>query len=113
MNLRLYWPTHEALDAPGRPTRCARNAKGPIASGDGRPLPPVQAAVRFTPTRPAFRRPSTTGFTLFRLFRGRIPFLEAAYLEDLDSECLEPGEKAIQRRLIPQGTVQDGFDRFH
>ena len=39
--------------------------------------------------------------------------MEAAYLEDLDSKCLEPGEKAIQGRLIPQGTVQDGFDRFH
>ena len=47
------------------------------------------------------------------LCRGRIPVLEASYLQDLDAECLEPGEKPVQGRLILNGTVQDGFDRLH
>jgi hypothetical protein len=45
--------------------------------------------------------------------RGRIPVLKASYLQHLDAECLEPGEKPIQGRLILNGTVQDGFDRLH
>ena len=56
------------------------------------------------------RRSSTTRFTLGR---GRIPVLEASYLQDLDAEGLEPGEKPVQGRLILNGTVQDGFDRLH
>jgi hypothetical protein len=44
---------------------------------------------------------------------GRIPVLEASYLQDLDAECLEPGEEPIQGGLIPQGAVQDGFDRLY
>lgn len=51
--------------------------------------------------------------TRFMLCRGRIPVLEASYLQDLDAECLKPGEKPVQGRLILNGTVQDGFDRLH
>jgi hypothetical protein len=47
------------------------------------------------------------------LCRGRIPVLKASYLQDLDAEGLEPGEKPVQGRLILNGTVQDGFDRLH
>jgi hypothetical protein len=47
------------------------------------------------------------------LARGRIPVLEAPYLQDLDAERLKPGEQPIQGGLITQGAVQDGFDRLH
>ena len=44
---------------------------------------------------------------------GRIPVVEASYLQDLDAEGLEPGEKPVQVRLIPEGAVHDGLDRLH
>ncbi len=39
--------------------------------------------------------------------------MEAAYLHDLHAECLEPGQEPVQGSLIPEGAVQDRFDRFH
>ena len=45
--------------------------------------------------------------------RGRIPVLEASYLQDLDAECLEPSQEPVQGGLIAEGAVQDGFDRLH
>jgi len=39
--------------------------------------------------------------------------METAYLHDLHTEDLQPGQEPVQRGLIPQGTVQDRFDRFH
>jgi hypothetical protein len=44
---------------------------------------------------------------------GRIPVMEPAYFHDLDAERLEPGEKPVQGGLIPDGAVQNGFDRLH
>jgi hypothetical protein len=46
------------------------------------------------------------------LARGRIPVLEAPYLQDLDAESLKPGEEPVQGGLITQRAVQDGFDRL-
>ena len=43
----------------------------------------------------------------------RILPVQAVDLQDLDPECLEPGEQPIQRRLIPDRAMQDGLDRFH
>ncbi len=39
--------------------------------------------------------------------------MEAAYLHDLHAECLEPGQEPVQGSWIPEGAVQDRFDRFH
>ena len=39
--------------------------------------------------------------------------MEAAYLHDLHTECLEPGQEPAQGALIPEGAVQDRFDRFY
>jgi hypothetical protein len=39
--------------------------------------------------------------------------MEPAYFHDLDAERLEPGEQPVQGGLIPDGAVQNGFDRFH
>jgi hypothetical protein len=39
--------------------------------------------------------------------------MEAAYVQDLHAECLEPGQEPVQGGLIPDGAVQDRFDRFH
>ncbi len=39
--------------------------------------------------------------------------MQPAYFQDLNAERLEPGEKPVQRRLIPQRTVQQGFDRLY
>jgi hypothetical protein len=44
---------------------------------------------------------------------GRIPVVEASYLQDLDAEGLQPGEKPVQVRLIPERPVHDGLDRLH
>jgi hypothetical protein len=49
----------------------------------------------------------------FTLGGRRIPVLEASYLQDLDAEGLEPGEKPVQVRLIPERAVHDGLDRLH
>ena len=38
--------------------------------------------------------------------------MEASYLQDLDAECLEPGEEAVQSSLIPERAMHDGFDRL-
>ena len=37
------------------------------------------------------------------------PVVETAYLQDLHAEHLEPGQQAVQRRLIGQLTVHQGF----
>lgn len=47
------------------------------------------------------------------LAQGRLPVLEASYLQDLDAERLKPGEEPVQGGLIPEGAVDDGFDRLH
>lgn len=60
--------------------------------------------------RPPLRRPSSNRTMLAR---GRIPVLEAPYLQDLDAERLKPGEKPVQGGLITQRAVQDGLDRLH
>ena len=39
--------------------------------------------------------------------------MEASYLQDLDTESLEPGEKPVQVSLIPERAVHDGLDRLH
>lgn len=39
--------------------------------------------------------------------------MEAAYLHDLHAECLEPGQEPVQGARIPEGAVQDRFDRLH
>jgi hypothetical protein len=39
--------------------------------------------------------------------------MQAAYLHDLHAEGLEPGQEPTQGTLIPEGAVQDRFDRFH
>ena len=47
------------------------------------------------------------------LARRRLPVLEASYLQDLDTERLQPGEEPVQGGLIPEGAVDNGFDRLH
>jgi hypothetical protein len=39
--------------------------------------------------------------------------METAYLEYLHAERLEPGEKPLQGRLIPERAMQDRFDGLH
>ena len=45
------------------------------------------------------------------VMRSRV--VKTAYLHDLHAEGLQPGQEPVQRGLIPQGTVQDRFDRLH
>jgi hypothetical protein len=39
--------------------------------------------------------------------------METAYLHDLHTEGLQPGQEPVQRGLIPQRAVQDRLDRLH
>ena len=39
--------------------------------------------------------------------------MEAAYLHDLHTEGLQPGQEPVQRGLIPQRAMQDRLDWFH
>ena len=39
--------------------------------------------------------------------------METAYVQDLHAESVEPDQEPVQRGLIPEGAVQDRFDRFH
>ena len=39
--------------------------------------------------------------------------METAYLHDLHTEGLQPGQEPVQRGLIPQRAVQDCLDWFH
>jgi hypothetical protein len=39
--------------------------------------------------------------------------MEAVYLHDLGAKCMEPDQEPVQGGLIPEGAVQDRFDRFH
>jgi hypothetical protein len=39
--------------------------------------------------------------------------MQTAHFHDLHAERLEPGEKPLEGCLIPEGAVQDGFDRLH
>ena len=42
----------------------------------------------------------------------RIGVMKTAYFHDLDAEGLEPGQEPVQGGLVPQGAVQDRFDRL-
>jgi len=44
---------------------------------------------------------------------GRLPGAEPTDFQELDTECLQPGQKALQSRLVTQRAVHDGFDRLH
>ena len=39
--------------------------------------------------------------------------METAYLQYLHAERLQPGEKPVEGRLIPQWAMQDRFDGLH
>ena len=39
--------------------------------------------------------------------------MKAAYLHDLHTEGLQPGQEPVQRGLIPQRAMQDRLDWFH
>jgi hypothetical protein len=39
--------------------------------------------------------------------------METAYLYDLHTEGLQPGQEPVQCGLIPQRAVQDRLDRLH
>ena len=39
--------------------------------------------------------------------------METAYLHDLHTEGLQPGQEAVQRGLIPERAVQDRLDRLN
>ena len=39
--------------------------------------------------------------------------METAYFHDLDAEGLEPGQEPVQGGLVPQGAVQDRFERLN
>jgi hypothetical protein len=107
------------MKLPARPVRPARSRPSISArSGtpdNGRWSPTTRlSSVTGEAGRPAglwlgVRRSTTR----FGLGRGRIPVLEASYLQDLDAEGLEPGEKSVQGGLILNRTVQDGFHRLH
>jgi hypothetical protein len=56
---------------------------------------------------PRLRRRSAT------VVGGWLRGAEPAYLQKLDPEGLQPGEEALQGRLIPQRAVHDGLDRLH
>jgi hypothetical protein len=43
----------------------------------------------------------------------RIRVMETAHFDDLNAERLKPGEKPVQGRLVPEGSMQDRFDRLH
>jgi hypothetical protein len=45
------------------------------------------------------------------VMRSRV--VETTYLHDLYAEGLQPGQEPVQGGLIPQGAVQDRFDRLH
>jgi hypothetical protein len=51
--------------------------------------------------------------SLIVLVATRVLTVQAADLENLDPEGLEPGEQPVQRRLVPNRAVQDSLDRFH
>ncbi len=44
---------------------------------------------------------------------GRLPVVQAAYLQDLGAERLEPGQQPVQRGLVGKDAVNHGPDRFH
>jgi hypothetical protein len=52
-------------------------------------------------------------FAYGRIRALRIGVMEAAYLDDLHAEGLEPGEKPVQGGLVAQGAVQDRLDWLH
>ena len=39
--------------------------------------------------------------------------METAYLHDLHTEGLQPGQKPVKRGLIPERAVQDRLDRLN
>jgi hypothetical protein len=43
----------------------------------------------------------------------RILSVQTADLQDLDPECLEPGEQPVESRLVLDRAMQDGFNRLH
>jgi hypothetical protein len=61
-------------------------------------------------SRPQF---SPVAASLVVLDAARILAVQAADLQDLDPERLEPGEQPVQSRLVSNRAVQDSLDRFH
>lgn len=43
----------------------------------------------------------------------RVRVVQTAYFEYLHAERLEPSEKPVQGRLIPERAMQDCLDRLH
>jgi len=39
--------------------------------------------------------------------------METVHFHDLNAEGLQPGQQPVQRGLVPEGSVQHGFDRLH
>ena len=39
--------------------------------------------------------------------------VESAYFQDLHTECLKPGEEAVEGCLVGKRAVQDGFDGLY
>jgi hypothetical protein len=45
--------------------------------------------------------------------RRSIARAQAANLQDLDAKCFEPGQQALEGRLIPDLAMDDGLDGLH
>jgi hypothetical protein len=87
-------------DRAGGP-RCA----GPVQAG-----PPGPAAGRPRRIHPLSRQlPGRPPSVLL----GRLPVVQAAHLQDLGAQRLEPGQEPVQRSLVRQHAVHHGPDRFH
>ena len=56
---------------------------------------------------------SRVAASLIVLAATRILAVQAADLQDLDPERLEPGEQPVQSRLVPNRAVQDSLNWFH
>jgi hypothetical protein len=68
----------------------------------------------YTHDRALFSRPwALTGAIAGRIRVRRSWVMETAYVQDLHAEGVEPDQEPVQRGLIPEGAVQDRFDRFH
>ena len=57
----------------------------------------------------------TAGASALRLslLRRSISRTQAADLQDLDAECFEPGQQALEGRLIPDLAMDDGLDGLY
>src|SRR5271165_4997821 len=96
----------ESPSAKAQPSRAASSA--PIVDF---PLPDTPATTTIIAGSPY--RSCLPAVALGALLSRHVSAVETAYLEDLYAEHLKPGQQPVQRRLIGQLAVHQGFRRFH